>query len=97
MSNNAPAIIKPVQPVSRDVIKLIAEDIAKEVASHIETMYPKAVQATSPNMLVSVRGCVFNQIMAALDLTDEAAILERLNRKKKQRREIRAAYLEIRT
>lgn len=43
-----PAVINrdPV-PISRDLIKQIAMDIGKEVASHIEVMYPKAVEATS--------------------------------------------------
>jgi hypothetical protein len=92
-----PAVIgKEITPISRDVIKLIADDIAKEVASHIETMYPDAVTATSQNMLRSVRGCVFNEIMASLELTDESAILARLDRNKKHRREMRAAYRKIR-
>lgn len=95
--NGLPAVIgKDVIPISRDVIKLISDDIAKEVASHIETMYPDAVAATSQNMLRSVRGCVFNEIMASLDLTDEDAILARLERNKKHRREMRAAYRNIR-
>lgn len=87
---------REVTPISRDVIKLIADDIAKEVASHIETMYPDAVTATSQNMLRSVRGCVFNEIMASLELTDEEAILARLERNKKHRREMRATYRKIR-
>lgn len=92
-----PAVInKEITPISRDVIKLIADNIAKEVASHIEIMYPDAVTATSQNMLRSVRGCVFNEIMASLELTDEDAILARLDRNKKHRREMRAAYRKIR-
>lgn len=57
-------------------------DIGKEVAVHIETMYPAAVEATSKNMLQSVRGCVFNEIIAALETTDETAIRARLQRHK---------------
>lgn len=92
-----PAVLgREITPISRDVIKLIAGDIAKEVASHIETMYPDAVTATSHNMLRSVRGCVFNEIMASLELTNEGAILARLDRNKKHRREMRAAYRKIR-
>lgn len=93
-----PAVInKEITPISRDVIKLIADDIAKEVASHIEIMYPDAVSATSQSMLRSVRGCVFNEIMASLELTDEDAILARLDRNKKHRREMRATYRHART
>ena len=89
----APAIVsRAITPISRDVIKLIAENIGKEVATHIESMYPRAVEATSPNMLRSVRGCVINEIMDSLELTDEAAILERLERTARERRAYRAAY-----
>lgn len=85
-----------IAPVSRDVIKLIAMDIGKEVASHIEVMYPAAVAATSPTMLLSLRNCVFNEIMAALGEVDEAAILERLDERKRFRRKHRATYRKIR-
>ena len=96
-NHKPPAIINSdITPISRDVIKLIADDIAKEVASHIETMYPDAVTATSKNMLVSVRGCVFNEIMASLELTDEGAILARLERNKQHRRKMRAFYKKLR-
>lgn len=83
-------------PISKDVIRQIAMDIGKQVASHIETMYPLAVAATSKSMLLSVRNTVHNEIMAALDTIDEAEILARLDRRKKHRREMRAAYRKIR-
>lgn len=78
------------------MIKQIALDIGKEVASHIEVMYPKAVEATSKTMLLSVRNCVYNEIMAALGETDEAAILRRLEDRKQFRRQHRATYRKIR-
>lgn len=91
-----PAIIgKEIAPISRDVIKLIAMDIGKEVASHIETMYPAAVEATSKSMLLSVRNCVHNEIMAALGETDEEAILRRLEERKQVRRRHRAVWRRI--
>jgi hypothetical protein len=77
---------------SRELVKEIAADIGKEVAHHIETMYPNAVKATSRNMLLSVRGCVQNEIMAALGTMDEQAIRERLTKRKQFRRKIKAAY-----
>jgi len=82
--------------IPRDTVREIALDIGKEVAAHIETMYPQAVEATTPNMLVSVRNCVFNQIMAALDVIDEEEIRARLERRRKFRRATRAAYRDIR-
>jgi len=74
----------------------IAIDIGTEVAAHIETMYPQAVEATTPNMLISVRGCVVNEIMAALETIDEEAIKMRLERRKQLRRKYRASYRKTR-
>lgn len=89
-------LIKLNAPISRDVIKLIAMDIGKEVASHIETMYPKAVEAASSTFLLSVRNCVHNEIMAALGEIEEEAILRRLEERKQFRRRHRASWRKIR-
>ncbi len=77
-------------PIPRDIVKLIAMDIGKAVAAHIETMYPDAVTATGSTFLLSVRNCTHNEIMAALDTSDVDAILARLERRKEQRRWIKA-------
>ena len=91
------ALIAPdAGPIPRDLVKMIAHDIGKEVASHIEVMYPAAVAATSSTFLVSVRNCVYNEIMAALDTTDEAEILRRLDERKVFRRQHRARYRKLR-
>jgi hypothetical protein len=82
--------------LSRELVKEIAMDIGKEVASHIETMYPKAVAAASSTFLLSVRNCVFNEIIAALDTIDEEAIRNRLEVRKRFRRKHRAVYRKIR-
>ena len=92
MASNLPAVPE----WSQELIKAIADDIGKEVAHHIEVMYPKAVKATSRNMLRSVRGCVFNEIMAALDHQDEAAIRARFADRKAFRTKIKKAYQTIR-
>ncbi len=91
---NLPA--KPQEPIPRDLVKEIALDIGKEVAAHIERMYPKAVEATSKSMLVSVRNCVYNEIMAALGTTDADEIAARLNERKKSRRVLNSLYKNIR-
>lgn len=75
-------------PLSRDIIKEIAMDVGKEVAHHIERMYPEAVAATASTFLLSVRNTTYNAIMAAIDVTDEDAIRERLKRNATHRREI---------
>lgn len=86
-----------ITPLSRDIVRIIAEDIAADVASHIETMYPDAVVATSLNMLRSVRGTVINNIMAAIQRTDETEILAQIERNRKHRREMRAAWRKNRS
>ena len=83
--------------LSVDIIRRMAQDIAAAVADHIEMMYPAAVKATTPNMLVSVKGCVFNEIIAAVGTNDVAEIEARLIRRKKHRREMKAAWRKART
>ena len=95
--NNLPALPSTEATVfTPDLVRQIAMDIGKAVAAHIEIMYPRAVEATTPNMLVSVRNCVHNEIIGALNVIDEKAILDRLERRKQNRRRIRAAYRKIR-
>lgn len=81
---------------SRELVRDIAMDIGKEVAHHIEAMYPNAVSATSRSMLLSVRNTVHNEIMAAIQVNDEGEITARLQRRKEFRRKIKAAYRKIR-
>lgn len=83
-------------PMSRDIIREIAMDIGKAAAAHIEIMYPKAVEATSKTMLLSLRNCVFNEIMAALEVIDEEAIHVRLEERRQFRRRHKAAWRKIR-
>jgi len=84
----------PVEPSYdlKRIIRLLAQDIGKEVAHHIDTMYPDAVRATSRNLLRSVEGCCINQIEDMLQTTDEAQIMERLRRRKRHRRKMKALY-----
>lgn len=85
------------QPTSQEVVKQIAMDIGKDTAAYIEVMYPKAVEATSSMFLLSVRNHVYNQIMAALEVTDQGAILQRLDDRKKFRRKWKAEWKKIRS
>ena len=90
------SVNRGLSPLTYDVIKEIAMDIGKEVASHLEIMYPKAVEATSNSMLLSVRNCVYNEIMAALITTDENKMRLRLEKRRAFRRQHRAVYRKIR-
>lgn len=49
---------------AKDAARAIAEEIGREVAFYIETMFPEAVKAASSTFLLSVKGTVINQIMA---------------------------------
>lgn len=82
--------------IMRELIKEIAMDIGKETAAYIEVMYPEAVKAASSTFLLSLRNHVYNEIMASLELTQEGAIRERIDQRKKFRRELKAQYRKIR-
>jgi len=74
------------------LVKEIAMEIGKEVASHIELMYPKAVEATSKNMLLSLRNSIFNDIMAAVDALEVGNGEAWLAQRQAARRAIRAQW-----
>jgi hypothetical protein len=78
------------------LVREIAMDIGKEAAAHLEIMYPNAVKATSRNMLLSVRNCVHNEIIAAIQVTDEGKIVARLDERRGARRKIKAAWKNTR-
>ena len=87
---------KPAPSWSKELIQAIAMDIGKDVVAYIEVQYPKAVEATSSTFKLSVRNCIYNQIMAAIEVSDEGQIKARLRDRKKFRREWTAAYRKIR-
>ena len=85
------------ESIDRELVKRIAFEIGKDVAAHIELMYPKAVEATSKNMLLSVRNCTHNNIMAALKYTDADSIEAWIKTREKHRKKLRAIYKRVRT
>lgn len=89
-------VLPKAEPISRDVVKQIAMDIGKDVAAHIEVMYPQAVEAASSTFLLSVRNHVYNEIMAALETIDEEEILARLETRRGFRRKWKAGYRKMR-
>ena len=86
----------PDVPWSRELIKEIVMDIGKEVAAYIERMYPKAVEATSSTLLLSVRNSIYNEIMAAIEGNDAGQISGRIKRRKTDRRKLKAIYRKVR-
>lgn len=79
----------PAEQDGDELVREIAMDIGKEVAHHIEVMYPAAVEATSKSMLLSLRNTVYNEIMAAIKVNEEGAIVRRLGKRKKFRRYVK--------
>lgn len=75
-------------PVPRDLLSRMAEEIARAAADHIRTMYPKAVEATTPNMLRSLRGGIINDIVSTFGLHDPSAMEVWLRRREEHRKEL---------
>ena len=63
--NMSQAIIK--KGDERELFKAVAMDIGKEVVAYVERMYPEAVKAASSTFRLSLRNCIYNEIMAAAD------------------------------
>ena len=80
----------------RDLVKQIAMDIGKEVVAYIEVMYPQAITATSNTFKLSVRNCIYNEIMAALEVSDADEIPARLDARKKFRWQWTKTYRDLR-
>lgn len=81
---------------SRELVKQIAKDVGNAVVTHIELMYPAAIAATPGTFPVSVRNCVYNEIMAAIEINDAGKIAARLAYRKRERRRLKTAYRKMR-
>jgi len=88
-----PAIQAPSE-WSRELIEKIAMDIGKETVAYVEVMYPQAIAATSSTFKLSLRNHIYNEIIAAIEVTD--ALEERLKRREKFRRWWVKQYRDIR-
>ena len=92
---------KPRVAVARDptkaLVEAIAVDIGKEVVAYLEVMYPDVHKAMSSGCKLSLRNLIHNEIMAAIQVTDEGQIIARLQDRKKFRRAWTAAYRRIRS
>ena len=71
----------------RDALKAVARGIGKEVAFYIEQMYPEAVKAASSTFLLSIRNCVHNAVMDAIESDED--FVDRLRRQDNFRRQLR--------
>jgi hypothetical protein len=96
---DAPSAERTVAPVpwTKELISKIAMDIGKEAVHHLENMYPAAVAACPATMKLSLRNCIHNEIMTAVDVNDEGQIVARIRERKTRRRKIKAIYKKIRS
>ncbi len=81
----------------RDLVKLIAMDIGKDMVAYIEVMYPEVWAAGNSGFRLSVRNHIHNDIIAAIELHDEASIMKWLADRKAHRREWLAQWRKIRS
>lgn len=82
--------------MDRELVKRIAMDIGKAAVSHLRTMYPDVFAAMNSGCRLSLRNCVHNEIIAALDTTDAEQIAARLDRRAQQRKRAHKAWADIR-
>lgn len=85
------------EQADRELIGEIAMDIGKSVIAHIEYGHPAMLAAVSPNVQISIRNHVHNEIMAALEVVDADEIRARLDRRKAERRRSRRVLRAIRS
>lgn len=90
------SVLEAAMPWSKELIKAIAMDIGKEVVAYVEVQYPEAIKASSSTFKLSLRNCIYNQIMAAIEVNDAGEIAARLETRKKFRRQWTAAWRKIR-
>jgi len=79
-----------------DLVRQIAMDIGKEVVAYVEVMYPQAITATSSTFKLSLRNIIYNQVMAAIEVTNEGEIRARLQERAEFRRWWVNQYRKIR-
>ena len=87
--------VAPANDPETALLKGVAMDIGKEVVAYIERMYPNAVNATSSTFRLAVRNTVYNEIIAAMKVTNPDKIKERLAANAKNRREMRRLQSRI--
>ena len=78
------------------IFKAMAMDIGKEVVAYVDVMYPNAAKACSSTFRLSLRNVIYNEIMAAMEVNEEGAIIRRLKDRAEFRRKWRAQYKKIR-
>jgi hypothetical protein len=78
------------------LIGQIARHIGDEVICHIETMYPKAIEAAPSTFSLSVRNKIINEIMSVIAVNDADQVVARITGRKSFRRKLKASYRKMR-
>lgn len=78
------------------LLKGVAMDIGKEVVAYVERMYPQAVSASSSTFRLALRNSIYNEIMAAMKVTDPSEIQARIIANAKHRREMKRLWSRLR-
>lgn len=81
---------------AKAIIKAVAMDIGKQVVHYIGIQYPQAISACSSTFKLSVRNCIYNEIMAAIEVNDEGKIMARLRDHRDHRRKMNAVWKNLR-
>ena len=87
--------VAPADDPDTALLKGVALDIGKEVVACVERMYPQAISATSSTFRLSLRNAIYNEIVAAMKVTDPAEIQARLTARAKHRREMRRVQARL--
>lgn len=61
--------------LARSLLKEIAMDIGKQVVAHIRVMYPAAIKANPSTFPISVRNCIYNELIAAFGVGNDGEII----------------------
>lgn len=83
--------LKPLPPTD-DIVRRIAMDVGKQVVEHLEWAHSDMVHAAGSwkSSRLSIRNCVYNNIMAAVAAADEGRYEEWIAHNDAHRRKMRA-------
>jgi hypothetical protein len=77
-------------------IKRLAMDVGKEVVAYVEYMYPASLKAVNEqSMKLSLRNCVYNQIIEAMRIAESGDIDGNIAVRKAQRKKLKKMWQNI--
>lgn len=79
-----------------EAIRKIAMDVGKQVVAHIEYAYPKMFESVPKIAKLSMRNCVYNAIIAAVEAADEGRDEQQIKDNSEHRRKMAKIMKKIR-